>query len=114
MEKINWLDNKWGLLVLSVIYIDTVVTGSVLWMTVPLYLIIIVRYIVRSRGYEYSLYVHSIFLLVALETVLLICVYLFDSAFLKIPVNFVFFLFFVLATVLLIILCVRSVVNGEL
>ena len=113
MEKINWLDNKWGLLVLSVIYIDTVVTGSVLWMTVPLYLII-VRYIVRSRGYEYSLYVHSIFLLVALETVLLICVYLFDSAFLKIPVNFVFFLFFVLATVLLIILCVRSVVNGEL
>jgi|GEM_PF-6126845 hypothetical protein len=112
--KTNWLDNKWFLLFVSLGYFSTVLEpGSGMWMSVPLYLVFIVRYLIKVKGYGYRVYIPSIFLLLIIECLLLIYVYVFDFKFLEVPVNFTFFLVFGVTTVLVIFLYLRLMVNCE-
>jgi hypothetical protein len=112
--KNNWLDNKWFILLLSLLCLDTLVKQDMIgWLTTPIFLILIVRYVIKVKGYGYQLYVFSVFSLLGLESLLLIYIYLFDSIILKNPANLVWFLFFVLGTILVIFLYLRLVVNGE-
>lgn len=110
----NDLENKWFLLFFSLVYLDSLLTaGLILWMTIPLYLIFIVRYVMKTKGYGYKLYVPSIFSLLVLEGLLLVYIYLFDSMVLKIPGNLPWFVGFVMVTILLLFLYLRLVVIGE-
>jgi hypothetical protein len=112
--KSNWLDNKWFILLISLLCLDTIVKQNMIgWLTIPLFSILIVRYVIKVKGYGYQLYVPSIFSLLALESLLLIYIYLFNSVILKNPVNIAWFLAFALGTILIIFSYLRLVFNGE-
>ena len=116
MEKIskNVWDNKEFVLFLSLIYFYCVFRSkTIIWITIPLYLIIIARYIAKNRDYGYKLYFASIFSLVALECFLLIYIYLFSSVLLKAPINIVGFLGTVIITTFSLFLYIRLLITGE-
>ena len=114
-SKNNWSENKWFLLVISLVYLDTIVTHKelIFWAVSPFYLILIVRYVVKSRGYKYRVYIHSIFSLLVLECLLLIYIYLFNHALLKIPFNLLIFLGTVILTIMGLFIFIRPIVTGE-
>lgn len=111
----NLLENKWFLLLISLVYLDLIFhPGSIGWMISPLYLIIIVTYITKSRNYGYMFYIISCLLMIILECLLLAYVYLFDSAILKTPSNLAWFLGFIVMTLLMLFIYIRSIITGEL
>lgn len=113
-NSVNWLENKWFLLVFSLVYIDIVVTNSIFWISIPLFLMIPVTYVMKAKGYGYKLYYTLIFSLVALEALLLICLYLIYPAFIRSPMNFGWFLFFSFLTLFTIFLYARLLINGQI
>ena len=116
MEKVqkNLLDNKLVLLFISLVYFVTVIrSGSLIWMTFPLYLMIIARYVIKSEVYDSKLYMLSIFLLILLEGLLLIYIYLFDSVLLKIPENQAMFFVIVIVTIMVLFVSLRLIITGE-
>jgi len=113
-NSVNWLENKWFLLVFSLVYLDIVVTNSIFWISIPLFLMIPVTYVMKTKDYGYKLYYTLIFSLVALEALLLICLYLVYPAFIRSPVNFGWFLFFSFLTLFTIFLYARLLINGKI
>ena len=115
MEKhSNILDNKLFLLLISLAFLNIMFhPGSLGWIISPLFLIFIVTYVVRHRGYGHKLYIFSIFFVLLLECLLLTYVYLFDSVILKIPANLAWFLGFIVMTVLIILIYIRMIITGE-
>jgi hypothetical protein len=102
MEKVykNLLENKWFLLLVSLVYFSAViVNGSIYWPTLPFYLAAVVFYIFNGKGYSKRVFVTSIILLMVLGCLLLTYIYLSDPSILETPPNLVWFLFLFISTV---------------
>lgn len=116
MEKSskNLLENKWFLLLVSLLYFSAILApGSIFWMTIPFYLAFIVTYVAKRKDYGNKPYITSIILLMALECLLLIYIYLFNSSVLENPVDLVWFLFLFILSLSCLFYYLRWLFTGE-
>ena len=65
------LENKSFLLLISLCFVLALIHESIIWITIPLYLIFIMRYVFITKNYGYKLYILTILLLIGLEGLLL-------------------------------------------
>ncbi len=107
------LENKSFLLLISLCFVLALIHESIIWITIPLYLIFIMRYVFITKNYGYKLYILTILLLIGLEGLLLTYIYLFDSLFLKILPNLLLYSILVILTLLCLISYLHLIFTGE-